>query len=180
MDYRPHLRLICPSYESLEEAAEIADQYISFDDSTRRPSLYENYEHRGARLRHLCFYEYASQIFVQTFKGASGRVLCFPFETTHPLHSTHIQVSVRSVKTLKVPSLCGSFTSMSERDNGILDATMTTQDEVHEVLLGLFYPWDKLRRDFRRHRLESLRASEYKNTWLWNFLVHSLPSYLLS
>jgi hypothetical protein len=42
----------------------------------------------------MCFYEYASQIFVQTFKGASGRVLCFPFEPTHPLYSTHIQVSV--------------------------------------------------------------------------------------
>jgi len=91
-------------------------------------------------LGHLCFYEYASQIFVQTFKGASGRVLCFPFKTTHLLHSTHIQVSVGSVKTLRTPSLYGSFTSMSEQDNAILDATMTTQDEVHEVLLGLFYP----------------------------------------
>jgi hypothetical protein len=144
---------------SFEDAAETADQYISFDSRTRRPSLYENYEQRGARLGHLCFYEYASQIFVQTFKGASGRVLCFPFEPTHPLHSTHIQVSVGSVKTLRTPSLCGSFTSMSERDNAILDATMTTQDEVHEVLLGLFYPWDKLRSDFQGQRLGSLRAS---------------------
>jgi hypothetical protein len=84
-----------------------------------------------------------------------------------------------SVKSLKTPSLCGSFTSMSERDNNILDATLTTQDEVHEVLLGLFYPWDRLRRDFRGHRLESLQASEYKNTWLWNLLVQSLPSYLV-
>jgi hypothetical protein len=162
-----------------EQTAETADQYISFDSRTRRPSLYENYEQRGARLGHLCFYEYASQIFVQTFKGASGRVLCFPFEPTHPLHCTHIQVSVGSVKALRTPSLCGSFTSMSERDNTILDATMTTQDEVHEVLLGLFYPWNKLRRDFQEDRLESLRASEYKNTWLWNLLVHSLPPYLV-
>lgn len=165
--------------ESFKEAAETVDQYISFDSRTRRPSLYENYEQRGARLGHLCFYEYASQIFVQTFKGASGRVLCFPFETTHPLHSTHIQVSVGSVKTLRTPSLCGSFTSMSERDNAILDATMTTQDEVHEVLLGLFYPWDKLHSDFQGQRLESLWASEYKNTWLWNLLVHSLSPYLV-
>jgi hypothetical protein len=134
--------------KSFEEAAETADQYISFDSHTRCPSLYENYEQRGVRLRHLCFYEYASQIFVQTFKGASGRVLCFPFETIHLLHSTHIQVSVGSVKTLRTLSLCSSFTSMSKQDNAILDATMTTKDEVHEVLLGLFYLWDKLRSDF--------------------------------
>jgi hypothetical protein len=163
----------------LEEVAETANQYVSFDGRTRRPSLYENYEQRGARLKHLCFYEYASQIFVQTFKGASGRVFCFPFDVAHPLHSTHIQVSVGSGKALRTPSLCGSFTSISEHDNAILDTTMTTQDEVHEVLLGLFYPWDKLRSDFQGQQLESLRASEYKNTWLWNLLMDLLPPYLL-
>ena len=152
------------SESTSEQAAETADQYISFNSRTRRPSLYENYEQRGARLGHLCFYKYASQIFVQTFKSASGRLLYFPFELTHPLHCTHIQVSVGSVKALRTPSLCGSFTSMSERDNAILDATLITQDEVHEVLLGLFYPWNKLRRNFQEDRLKSLRASEYKNT----------------
>lgn len=123
---------------SSEEVPQTADQYVNFDGRIRRPSIYENYEHRGYRLAHLCFYEYASQIFVQTFKGASGRVLCFPFDPAHPLHTTHVQVSVGSVKTLRTPSLCGSFTSMSERDNDVLDTTFRTQDEIHEVLLGLF------------------------------------------
>jgi hypothetical protein len=163
---------------SSEEMSETADQYICFDGRTRRPSIYENYEHRGPRLAHLCFYEYASQIFVQTFKGASGRVFCFPFDPAHPLHTTHIQVSVGSVKTLKTPSLCGSFTSMTERDNDVLDTTLRTQDEIHEVLLGLFYPWNKVR-DLLSSHVESLRALEYRNTRLWNFLVPSLPLYLV-
>lgn len=47
-----------------EGLSETAEQYVNFDGRTRRPSIYENYEHRGARLSHLCFYEYASQIFV--------------------------------------------------------------------------------------------------------------------
>jgi hypothetical protein len=134
--------------ENIEETVETVNQYVSFDGRTRRPTLYENYKQRGARLKYLCFYEYTSQIFVQTFKGASGRVLCFPFEIVHLLYSTHIQVSVGSGKALQTLSLCGSFTSISERDNTILDNTMTTQDEAHEVLLGLFYPWDRLRSDF--------------------------------
>lgn len=162
---------------SSDGVSETAEQYINFDSRTRRPSTYENYEHRGARLAHLCFYEYASQIFVQTFKGASGRVLCFPFDPAHPLHTTHIQVSVGSVKTLRTPSLCGSFTSMSERDNDVLDTTLRTQDEIHEVLLGLFYPWNKLR-ELPSGHLESLRASVYRNTWLWNLLLPALPLYL--
>jgi hypothetical protein len=160
---------------SSEGIAETANQYINFDGRTRRPSIYENYERRGARLAHLCFYEYASQIFVQTFKAAKDRAF---FDPSHLLHTTHIQVSVSSLKSLKTPSLCGSFTSMSERDNDILDTTLRTQDEIHEVLLGLFYPWNNLQ-SLRSNHIASLRAAQYKNTWLWNLLVSSLPPYLV-
>jgi hypothetical protein len=59
-----------------------------------------------------------------------------------------LYLSVASIKALRTPSLCGSFTSISERDNATLDSTMTTKDDIHEVLLGLFYPWDKLPSDF--------------------------------
>ena len=163
---------------SSEGIAETANQYINFDSRTRRPSIYENYEHRGTRLSHLCFYEYTSQIFVQTFKGAKNRAFCFPFDPSHSLHTTHIQVSVSSLKSLKTPSLCGSFTSMSEKDNDILDTTLRTQDEIHEVLLSLFYPWNNLR-GLRSNHIASLRAAQYKNTWLWNLLVPSLPLYLV-
>jgi hypothetical protein len=125
---------------SPEVVAESVNQYINFNSRTRRPSIYENYEHRSTRLAHLCFYEYTAQIFVQTVKAARNRLFCFPFDVTHPLHATHIQVSISSSKSLKTPSLCGSFTSISEKENDILDTTLQTQDEIHEVLLGLFYP----------------------------------------
>ena len=161
-----------------EDVAESANQYVNFDGRTRRTSIYENYEHRGARLAHLCFYEYASQIFMQTFKGAKNRAFLFLFDPSHPLHMTHIQVSVSSLKSLKTPSLCGSFTSMSEKDTDVLDTTLRSQDEIHEVLLGLFYPWNRLQ-DLQSDHLESLRAAPYKNTWLWNFVLSSLPPYLV-
>jgi hypothetical protein len=161
-----------------ESGAESANQYVNFDGRARRTSIYENYEHRGARLAHLCFYEYVSQIFMQTFKGAQNRAFLFPFDDSHPLHTTHIQVSVSSLKSLKTPSLSGSFTSMSEKDTDILDTTLRTQDEIHEVLLGLFYPWNRLQ-VLRSGHLESLRAAPYKNTWLWNFVLSFLPPYLV-
>jgi hypothetical protein len=53
------------------------------------------------------------------------------------------------------------------------------QDEIHEVvLLGLFYPWNNLQ-GLRSSHITSLSAVQYKNTWLWNFLVPSLPPYLV-
>ncbi|KAH9209870.1 hypothetical protein DL95DRAFT_476269 [Leptodontidium sp. 2 PMI_412] len=117
-------------------------------------------------------------IFVQTFKGANNRTFLFPFDPSHPLHATHIQVSVSSLKSLKTPSLYGSFTSISENDTDILDTTLKTQDEIHEVLLGLFYPWNGLQ-VLRSGHLESLRAAPYKNTWLWNLVLSFLPPYLV-
>jgi hypothetical protein len=122
-----------------EEALQTADQYVNFDGRIRRPSIYKNYKRRSYRLAYLCFYKYVSQIFVQTFKGVSGCMLCFPFDPAHLLYTTYVQVSVGSVKTLRTPSLCRSFTSISERDSDVLDTTFRIQDEIHKVLLGLFY-----------------------------------------
>jgi hypothetical protein len=86
-------------------AATEAEQYTKFDSETRRPTLYENYRRQGQRLAGLCFYEYASQIFVQTMAAAAGRSMCFPFQDTHPQHNTHVQVSVNSKERLVTPSL---------------------------------------------------------------------------
>jgi len=67
---------------------------------------------------------------------------------------------------------------MSEQDTDILDTTLKIQDEIHEVLLGLFYPWNGLQ-VLRSNHLESLYAAPYKNTWLWNFVLSFLPPYLV-
>ncbi|KFZ18957.1 hypothetical protein V502_03896, partial [Pseudogymnoascus sp. VKM F-4520 (FW-2644)] len=83
-----------------------------------------------------------------------------------------------SLKSLKTPSLCGSFTSMSEKDTDILNTTLKTQDEIDEVLLSLFYLWSGLQVFWSGH-LESLCAAPYKNTWLWNFVLSFLPPYLV-
>ena len=121
-------------------AAREADQYTEFDLESRRPTLYENYREQGVRLAGLCLYEYASQIFVQTFAAAAGRTMCFLFENTHPQRATHIQVCVNSSEALATPSLCGSFTRFQDTDNSVLPSTTKTQDEIDETLLGLFYP----------------------------------------
>jgi hypothetical protein len=46
-------------------------------------------------------------------------------------------------------------------------------------LLGLFYPWNRLPSDFRQDQLQDLRASEHKNTYIWDLVVKCLPPYLV-
>ena len=158
--------------------AEETEQYNAFDWKVRRASVYENYHQRGPKLAHLCFYKYLSQFFVQTFVSAKGRPICFPFESTHPQYETHVQVSVGSAKTLATPSLSGSFTRFREAENDTPATTESTLDEIHETLLALFYPWNRLLLNFQGPQLESLRAAEHKNTYLWTLISYSLPPYL--
>jgi hypothetical protein len=166
--------------ETIPDIAAIeSEQYTEFDTENRRPSLYENYRKRGQRLADLCFYEYASQIFVQTLAAAAGRAMCFLFEDTHPQYSTHVQVSVNSKESLATPSLCGSFTRFHDITNKATLDTSRTQDEIDETLLGLFYPWNRLFSDFPQHQFQLLKASEHKNTYVWNLVVKTLPSYLI-
>jgi hypothetical protein len=156
-----------------------AEQYTEFDSETRCPTLYENYRKRGQRLAGLCLYEYSSQIFVQTFAGAAGRAMCFLFEDTHPQHMTHVQVSVSARETLATPSLCGSFTRFRDTDDSVLSSTVSSQDEIDETLLGLFYPWNNLTLDFQPGHLQDLKAREHKNTYIWEIVKRSLPPYLV-
>jgi hypothetical protein len=86
-----------------------AEQYTKFDLESRCAFLYKNYRRHGQQLAGLCFYEYVSQIFVQTFAAATGCIMCFLFKETHPQHITHVQVSVNFIESLATPSLCGSF-----------------------------------------------------------------------
>lgn len=167
-------------YDTLPDISAIeAEQYTKFDSRSPRPSLYENYRTRGRRLAGLCFYEYASQIFVQTAVAAAGRSMCFLFEDTHPQHTTHVQVSVNSKGSLATPSLCGSFTRFRDTDDTILCSTASTQDEIDETLLGLFYPWNRLPFDFQPNHLQELRAREHKNTYIWEIVKKTLPLYLV-
>ncbi|PVH71315.1 hypothetical protein DL98DRAFT_615652 [Cadophora sp. DSE1049] len=163
-----------PEFETAE-----AEDYTELDPESRRPSLYENYSKRGHRLAGLCFYEYASQIYVQNSAAAARRTMCFPFDDTHPQHATYVQVSASSIEALATPSLCGSFTRLQEPDSSVLPSTSRTQDEIDETLLGLFYPWDRLPSEFQQDGLRDLRASEYKNTYIWTLVLKSLPSYLV-
>jgi hypothetical protein len=156
-----------------------AEQYTEFDRESRHASLYENYRRRGQRLASLCFYEYAFQIIVQSSAAAAGRTMCFLFENAHPQYATHVQVSVNSTESLATPSLCGSFTRFRDDNDRVLSNTLRTQDEIDETLPGLFYPWNRLPFDFRPDQLQDLRASEYRNTYVWDIVVRSLPLYLV-
>jgi hypothetical protein len=79
--------------------------------------------------------------------------MCFLFEDTHPQHMTHVQVSVSSREALATPSLCGSFTRFRDTNDSVLSSTASSQDEINETLLGLFYPWNNLTLDFQPDHL---------------------------
>jgi hypothetical protein len=91
---------------------------------------------------------------------------------------THVQVSVSSRESLARPSLCGSFTRFQGTDNSVLSTTASTH-QIDEALFGLFYPWNSLSSHFQPEHLQDLRATEHKNTYIWEIVKTSLPLYLI-
>ena len=47
------------------------------------------------------------------------------------------------------------------------------------LYLDYFYPWNSLSSDFQPEHLQDLRASEHKNTYIWEIVKTSLPLYLI-
>lgn len=82
---------------------------------------------------------------VDRFKAAKGRAYCFPFDPAHPLHATHIQVPVSSLKSLRI-SLC-VVTSFLYQSRLMIFSILSYGHKTrsYKVLLGLFYPRNYLR-----------------------------------
>ena len=54
---------------------------------------------------------------------------------------------------------------MLEKDTDILNIALKIQNKIYKLLLGLFYPWNRLYVLWSGY-LKSLYVVLYKNTWL--------------
>ncbi|KAF8850803.1 hypothetical protein BDZ45DRAFT_751390 [Acephala macrosclerotiorum] len=135
---------------------------------------------RGQKLAGLCFYECASQVFTQTFAAAARRSMCFLFETDAPTTRNSCPSLGQFYQSSSNAFSMRKLTRFRDTDNAVQPSMSRTQDEVDETLFKLFYPWNRLLSDFRQDQLQDFRAAEYKNTYIWNLALESLPSFLFN
>lgn len=94
---------------------------------------------------HYLFFKYC--MLVRTKRLEDATLDDIPFEEKHPRHSTHMQRLARSPSQTLTVTLQGQLTEFQTVEDSIPGGHPTTtaiENDLAEILLGLFIPWEKL------------------------------------
>jgi hypothetical protein len=120
----------------------VAEEPCSYDYSASAPaSIFDNYKWRGATLTSLSIFEYCMLVRTKRLQDATTDDI--PFAEKHPRHRTHLQQLAQSPHQTATVTLQGQLSEFQSSEDTILGGHPTTtviQNDLTEVLLGLFIP----------------------------------------
>jgi hypothetical protein len=108
-------------------------------------SRFDNYKWRGPHLAYLPFFEYCMLVQTKNIRDAIAADL--EFDPKHPKHGVQVQRLARKKSQVVTVTFSGHFSQFQAEEEGIPGGhPMTTamQNDLAEVLLGLFVPWNQL------------------------------------
>ena len=153
-----------PAARDLDGSTSVADEPCTFQTGNAVPvSLFDNYKWRGDFLTPFSFFEYC--MLVQTRSKQRNLSNHFEFDTSHPKSDTCVQRVARSKSQIATVIFNGQLTQYQTAEDSvpgghpITDAIM---NDLAEIFLGLFVPWEKLRHIFGQHGDE---ANIYSRIW---------------
>jgi hypothetical protein len=157
---RRYVRMAIESIEALSDSSSVSvgeEQCAYQPEETAPVSRFDNYKWRGPVLACLNYFEYC--MLVQTSSRGKSNASDVEFESKHPRSETHVQrLACRQsqVMTVHFNGQLSEFQTEEESIRGGHPTTSAIQNDLAEVLLGFFVPWDQLASLFQRH------ASEYE------------------
>ncbi|KAJ5556021.1 hypothetical protein N7513_003663 [Penicillium frequentans] len=103
-----------------------------------------------------------------------------PFHETHPRYRTHVQRLARSVSQTATVTLQGELTEFQSAEDSMPGGHPTTtaiQNDLAEILLGMFIPWQNLRSLFHQTPVDS-RATHDMLHHIWMSVEPTLPAHI--
>lgn len=120
----------------------IEEEQCSYDPSATAPTnIFDNYRYRGSLLSSLSIFKY--YMIVRTKRLQDTTTDDIPFNETHPRHRTHVQRLARSPSQTATVTLQGELTEFQSAEDSVPGGHPTTtaiQNDLAEILLGLFIP----------------------------------------
>ncbi|KAJ6118382.1 hypothetical protein N7471_013849 [Penicillium samsonianum] len=130
-----------------DDSAGTADEPCTFQAGDTAPvSLFDNYKWRGADLAAFSFFEYC--MLVQIGSKRRNHPDHFDFHPRHPRRSACVQHVARLPSQIAIVPFSGQLTQYQTAEDSIRGGHPMTDaiaNDLAEILLGLFVPWDKLR-----------------------------------
>jgi hypothetical protein len=175
---RQYIRRAIGSIESASENTEcLGDEFCTFRLHDNAPtSRFDNYRWRGPHLTNLTFFEYC--MLVQIKKKTQATDFDVAFDTDHPKSSVIVQRLASTLPEVLTVDFNGQLSQFEADENSVPGGHPTTtaiKNDLAEVLLGFFVPWEQLPTLFQHH------ASAYNTkrdaySRVWNIVKPTLPA----
>jgi hypothetical protein len=132
---------------NVDDSPGTADEPCTFQAGDTAPvSLFDNYKWRGVDLATFSFFEYC--MLVQTGRKRRNHHDHFDFDPRHPKCGACVQHVARSPSQVATVAFSGQLTQYQMAEDSICGGHPMTDaiaNDLGEILLGLFVPWNKLR-----------------------------------
>ena len=135
-------------------------------------SVFDNYKWRGGPLASLSLYEYT--MLVQTRHQRNARFDDVSFDASHPRSGTLTQHLARNHSVLATVAFVGHLTEFQVEEDSVPGGhprTDAIMEDMAEILLGLFVPWEDL-------TPLVLRYATLFNPSVWAAVEPTLPAHL--
>ncbi len=152
---RRYVRTAIESIESLTGISpdSVAEEQCTFQPGNATPiSRFDNYKWRGLELADFTFFEYCMLVRVKRIDDAT--TFDISFDPKHPRSRTHIQGLAHMESQIMTVHFNGELSQYQTEENSIKGGhpiTNAIKNDLAEVLLGFFVPWDQLPLLFQQH-----------------------------
>lgn len=179
---RRYVRSIVPLGQSRRDTLQsdtIGEEPCNYDQAATAPAnIFDNYRLRGNLLSSLSIFEYC--MIVRTKRRQDATTEDVPFEDTRPRHRSHIQRLAQSPSQTATVTLQGELTEFQSSEDSVPDGNPTTtaiQNDLAEVLLGLFIPWQDLPSLFQRTHPTAAATHDILH-YVWTYVEPTLPPHI--
>jgi hypothetical protein len=113
-------------------------------------SIFDNYKWRGPHLASLSLFEYGMLVRTKSLEDSIATDV--DFDAIHPRYGTHVQRIARTPSQVATVTFVGQLTEFQMAEDSVPGGNPTTTaiaNDVAEILLGLFVPWQELAPHFQ-------------------------------
>jgi hypothetical protein len=119
--------------------------------NTAPASIFDDYKWRGPHLTSLSFFEYCMLVRTKNIRDAIMDDV--DFNPDHPKYGTHVQRLSRTESQVATVTFNGQLTEFQDAEDAVPGhpKTEAIMNNVAEILLALFVPWENLCTLFRQY-----------------------------
>lgn len=165
--------------DASEPSDAIAEEPCTYGAGTTAPvSIFDNYRWRGQQLACLTLFEYCMLVRTTNIRDAIADDV--NFDPSHPQSNTHVQRLARTSSQIATVTFNGQITELQASEDAVPGGhrkTAANMNDLAEILLGLFVPWDQLPALFQENA-NAVPTKRDACSRIWKVVEPTLVSYL--